>query len=257
MTRIWSDDPAGLYTDVAVRNNASIGTLANPLGTVFAQTVQADNLVGDTTLAFDNYLSALGSTGQSLELVKGDATDNTVVNTPTSKVGKLAVNGVTIATWDVNSFDAPIFNLTDGADKNHSVTTYGSGTAYALTTTPAAIDMGTSDPTLVLDKAGTYLLFAQVNLQFAGATFASSRTVTLKLRRTNNTPADVTGSSTAMATGVTSTVTGTMANVWLPPVVYTTVNTNDIIVPFADVSTGPTAGALNATEAAIVAVRIR
>lgn len=160
----------------------------------------------------------------------------------------------TITTLNVENY-----NLLDGSDKNYSLSVYGAGTAYALTATSAAIDFGTTDPTLVLNKAGTYLLLSSVNLQFAGATFAASRTVTLKLRRTNNSAADVSNSSVVLATGITTTLTSTLGVISLPPVIYTTTGADvitDSISIFGDVSVIPSAGALNVTQASIVAVRL-
>lgn len=167
-----------------------------------------------------------------------------------------------VVTDDLTTTDtmtAARFNLSDGSDKNYSLSVYAAGTAYALTATSAALDFGTTDPTLVLNKGGTYLLLASVNLQFNGATFAASRTVTLKLRRTNNTAADVANSSAVLGTGITVTVTGNFATVNLPPVVYSTSGAaviTDSISIFGDVSVVPSAGSLDATQASITAVRL-
>ena len=134
--------------------------------------------------------------------------------------------------------------------------TYAVGTAYVLTDTAAALDFGTTDPSITINVAGTYLILGRVRLDYNGATFAAVRTVTVKLRRTNNTAADLTGGSTAFKTGIVTTVSNTMATIPLPPVVYTTTNTDDIITIFGDVSVAPTAGSLDAVQADVVAVRI-
>lgn len=252
----WNDNPAGLFTHVPVMNEPDIGTEANPLGTVYARTMQADNIVGDTTLAFNNYLGAISSTGTTLDLLKGDATDNTVLNTPTGKQGKFAVNGVTIGTFDVNSVDFPAFNLIDGSDKNHTIAGVGTGSAYTIPDTAAAIDMGTTDPAIVLNKAGTYLLLGRVNMQYVGATFAANRNVIIKYRRTNNTAADLVDGATTMGTNVTTTVTGNFANAPMPIILYTTSNLNDALTIFVSVSTSPTAGTLQVTGAEIMAIRL-
>lgn len=252
--RIWTDNPRGPDTDLIPQtSNVNLGSIDQPFNVLYANSV----IGASETLANNTYLKAENAAGTgTLDLIKADATDNTVVNAKTGKIGKFAVNGTTVGTFDSNSLDFPIFNLMDGSDKNHSVTTYGSGTGYSLTAVSAAVVLGTSSPSLVLDKAGTYLIFAYVNLQYVGATFAANRTVTLKLRRTNNTAADVTGSTTLKGTNIVTTVSGTLDAANLPAVVYTTANTNDIIVPFADVSVVPTAGSLQATEASIVAIRL-
>jgi len=140
--------------------------------------------------------------------------------------------------------------------QNTNLSVYAVGTAYALTNSSAALDFGTTDPALTISTAGTYMLFGRVKLDYTGATFAAVRTVTLKLRRTNNTAADVSNSSTAFLTQIITTLTFTAGSISLPPVVYTTTNTNDSVTIFGDVSVAPTAGSLDATEASIVAVRL-
>ena len=135
-------------------------------------------------------------------------------------------------------------------------TIYASGTAYALTNSSAALDFGTTDPSLTLTQPGTWLIFARASLAYAAATFASSRTVTLKLRRTNNTAGDLTNASISVPTRVTSTVTDTFGPVMIPPVLYTTSNIDDAITIYADVSVAPSAGAFNATNAEIIALRL-
>lgn len=154
------------------------------------------------------------------------------------------------------SVTADEFLLTDGSDKNYSLATYAAGTAYALTATPAALDFGTTDPVVTLAKAGTYLLLARVNLKYNAATFAASRTVTLKLRRTNNTAADLTNGTLTSLTDIITTKTYTFGVFDLPRIIYTTTNTNDAITIFGDVSVIPTAGSLDAVAAEIVAVRL-
>ena len=136
-------------------------------------------------------------------------------------------------------------------------TIVGAGTAYTLTATAAAIDLGTTDPVLpALDKAGTYLITGTVVLNYVGATFASDRTVTVKLRRTNNTAADLTGGSVAVGSGITTTATDSRV-IAIPPTIYTTTRTDDLVTLFADVSVLPSAGSATISAAKLVAVRIR
>lgn len=134
--------------------------------------------------------------------------------------------------------------------------TYAAGTAYQLTATPALLNFGTTDPTITLTQAGTYLLSAHVNLLYNAATFAAVRTVTLKIRRTNNTAADVANSPLVLSTAIITTQTYTFAAVALPQVLYTTANTNDALELFGDVSVVPSAGSLDAVGASILAVRL-
>ena len=136
------------------------------------------------------------------------------------------------------------------------LTVYAVGTAYALTNTPAALDFGTTDPSLTLTAPGTYRITGFINLKYNGATFAASRVVTVKLRRTNNTAADITNGSVTLDTDIITTLTYTFSTVtW--EVIYTTTNSDDAITIFADVGTVPTAGSLDAVAASIVAHRLQ
>lgn len=132
---------------------------------------------------------------------------------------------------------------------------YGSGSAYALTITAALLNLGTTQPSVTLTDAGTYLLFSRVRLDYTGATFAAARTVTLKLRCVNNTIADVPNAITDFVTDVTTTETRTMATIPLPVVAYVA-TAGDVIQAWGSVSVAPTAGSLDAVEAEIVAVKI-
>lgn len=129
------------------------------------------------------------------------------------------------------------------------------GTPYTLTATPAALDFGTTDPVLVIDRPGTYLLFGSVNIAYNAATFAASRTVTLNYRRTNNTPGNG-GASRVVNTDIVTTVTSTFLTVDLPPTIYTTPRATDSLTIFADVAVLPSAGSIQATQATLVAVRL-
>lgn len=191
-----------------------------------------------------------------LEIALGDLTfDLLTVEDLVAETAAIAeLTGDTIEVTE--SVTAPEFLLEDGSDKNHQLSVYAAGTAYALTDTAALLNFGTTDPSLTLNKAGTYLILGRVNLKYNAATFADSRTVTLKLRRTNNTPADLTNGSMTALTDIITTLTYTMGVFNLQPVVYTTAVATDIIQLFGDVSVVPTAGSLDAVEASIVAIRL-
>lgn len=132
---------------------------------------------------------------------------------------------------------------------------YGTGTVYALTATPSLLALGTGAPTVTIDVAGTYRIRGVALLNFAGATFAASRNVTVKLRRTNNTAADLTNGSVAVPTGITTTLTALLGQILTPDVVYVAA-AGDIISLFGDVSVVPSAGALNAAAASVHAERV-
>lgn len=131
---------------------------------------------------------------------------------------------------------------------------YATGTAYSLTNTSALLNFGTQDPTITVEEAGTYIVHAMVNLKYNGATFAANRNVTVKVRRTNNSAADLI--STVVTTGIVTTTTGTFLLVELPEFYYTTTNTDDVLEIWADVATVPSAGSLDAVEASILLERV-
>ncbi len=132
-----------------------------------------------------------------------------------------------------------------GAQINYPLTVYGVGTAYSLTNTAAAVTFGTTSPAKVLDKAGTYLVLAQINLAYTGATVVAE-TATIKVRRTNNTAADV-SVLPVLDLPVSTTLTNTYGIFQIPPFIYTTANIDDSLSIFANVSAGLGAGTIDAT----------
>lgn len=134
---------------------------------------------------------------------------------------------------------------------------YGAGAVYNLTATSALLNLGTTPPSLTLTAAGTYQLRAKVRIDFAASTFTAVRTVSLKLRRTNNTAADIANATAAFKTPLSaSALTYTAATPELQEVSYTTSNSTDIIQIWGSIDVVPGAGTIDAVEASIVAVRI-
>jgi alpha-D-ribose 1-methylphosphonate 5-triphosphate synthase subunit PhnG len=132
---------------------------------------------------------------------------------------------------------------------------YAAGTAYSVTNAQAAVDFGTTDPSLTLSDPGVYLIRARLVVNYNAATFAAVRNLTVKLRRTNNTAADLTGASTTVQTDIVTTKTATMLVIDLPAVVYKTSNPDDAIALYAGLDTAPDAGSLDIVEASIVAMQ--
>ena len=150
------------------------------------------------------------------------------------------------------------FRLSPG-DINPGATTfaaYASGIVYALTATSALLDFGTTDPSITIAIPGTYIINARIRVDYNAATFAAVRTVTLKLRRTNNTAADLTNGSAAFKTEIITTLTYTGEIVSIPLVIYTTLNSDDIIQIFGSIDVVPSAGSIDCAEAEIIAVKI-
>ncbi len=129
---------------------------------------------------------------------------------------------------------------------------YGLGAAYSLTTTPALVNLGTTPPQIVISKPGTYIIQADAMINYNAATFAANQDATLKLRRTNNTPADLQGATRVVETDIVTTKSGTLAQVSIF-CVYTTANTDDAIDLFGDIAVLPSAGSLDVVSANIVA----
>jgi hypothetical protein len=134
---------------------------------------------------------------------------------------------------------------------------YATGTVYTLTNTAAALDFGTTDPSITIPYAGTWMITARVQLAFTGATVVAE-TATLKLRRTNNTAADLTSGSTIIDLPAATTLTSTYGVVQLPPVFYTTAFANDVVTIFGNVSATLGAGTITAEVGGtnITAIRI-
>lgn len=145
----------------------------------------------------------------------------------------------------------------NGAPLGKTVTAYGVGTVYTFTDTAAAIDFGTTDPAIVLNAAGTYLISGQVHVAYAGATVAAE-TATLKVRRTNNTAADL-SVVVVIDLPVATTLTNSYGIVTIPPFVYTTTAADDAVSLFANVSAALGAGTITATAigTSLVAVRLK
>lgn len=166
-------------------------------------------------------------------------------NTATEKL-----NSLIYGTFGANAAAQTItFNVPQIADSGGPVgqnfSAYLTGTVYTFTNTATAVTGGTTSPTVTLTSAGTYLIFGQVQMAYTGATVVAE-TAPLKLRRTNNTPADLTSSSLVIDLPVSTALTYTYGTVRLPQVIYTTTNTNDIVTIFANVSANLGAGTITA-----------
>lgn len=138
-----------------------------------------------------------------------------------------------------------------------AITAFGAGSAYSLTTTPAAINLGTTDPAIVLTTAGDWLLWFTVRVDYNGATFADEETATFTLRRTNNTPANITNGSYAFLTQIITTLSHTAAIFTIGPIPYSTTNTDDALTIFASISDIPSAGSIDVVSANIAATYVQ
>ena len=129
------------------------------------------------------------------------------------------------------------------------------GTGYTLTATLAQVACGTTQPTVTLGSAGTYLLLFNARIDLFAATFAANRIAIISLERSNNTPVAL--FQIALNTGTVMTVTQTAYGGNLSGfATYTTANNNDAITLFANVNVVPTAGSAQVTDGDVLALRI-
>lgn len=228
---------------------------------VLGQTLAGADPSGGTDHGTFEVISLTGTTLVGLRAM--NTSGDTALPYTIGTGGKLTGTGVpgtipspiTIADGGTNSATATLARAALGIG-GASLSVYAAGTAYQLTATAALLNFGTTDPTLVITSAGTWLLLARVRVDYTGATFAAPRTVTMKLRRTNNTAADLADSSGQFLTDIITTLTYTAQITDLQPIIYVTTNANDSINIFGDVSVVPTAGSIDAVEASIVAIKL-
>lgn len=196
------------------------------------------------------FLYAGGATGQAV-LSNEAVTAAVGLDVATDAVLKVRTSAHTAyATVDALAYQ------TGGNAVGYDRTVYAAGTPYALTNTAAAIDVGTTDPAITLNKVGTYLIMGQVNLAYNGATVVAE-TASIKVRRTNNTAADL-SAVVVIDLPVATTLTHTYGVVPIPPFVYTTAVADDAITLFANVSAALGVGTIDATAigTSLVAIRL-
>lgn len=194
--------------------------------------------------------SAWMTVGQSL--FAEDAGHFSVVSkpTPTSVILKFLAIGQNAATATILT-GKQISPDGSAATALPSVSNYNVGGAGAVGLAYATI-LGAA---VTLATAGTYLIFSSCRIDLAGATFAASKDVSVKLARTNNTPADVANAIGVVPTGIITTQTHLLASFPLPPVQYTA-TAGDIIEMQAILSGAADAGAVNAVETSILAIQL-
>lgn len=193
-------------------------------------------------------------------------TINDIVDVSSAIINKqfLIGTGATVSTMTASRFDfvGSSLNVTTGqflsagARLGYNLSAIAAGTAYSLTATTAAVDFGTTDPSITIDWAGTYLILANIHLKYNAATFGANQTVAIRLRRTNNTAAYLGSADNLATTAVITTITDTMGVFPVNPLIYTTTNTNDAVTIFSRVNATPSVGSLDVVEATIIAVRL-
>ncbi len=230
------------------------GTLIYVLtGNISGSIVQAKADVAGRYQAFAGFANAGYTAGQTATVTSSGTFTGLSGLTSGSQYYLTNTAGIISTTAGTNIVRAGVAKSTTSLLIDTTTKIYASGTAYSFTNASALIHLGTQDPTTILPRPGNYVLRAVVNVKYNGASFAANRVLTLKLRRTNNTAADVANSSTVETTAIITTLTYTFGVFELPEVSYTTANNNDIISIYGGLDTAPTAGSLDAVEASIVA----
>lgn len=208
------------------------------LGSPFYGTNKTTYSYGD--MAFDTNISA-GTTITATMSLGGQPFFQTVA--------KSAGDG----TWTNGSFTLPA-HVQMSAPGNTNYTSYAAGTAYSLTDTAAQLNFGTTDPSITILQAGTYLIRGAVGIKYNGSTYGAAQTATLKFRRTNNTAADLSNGARTVVMPVLTVFTGGDTFI-LPSIIYTA-TAGDIVQIFGSVSAAPSAGSVDTDSAEIIAQRL-
>lgn len=133
-----------------------------------------------------------------------------------------------------------------------SQTRYGSGVAFAVTTTPQLLNMGTNPPSITLPDTRIYAIFARARFDWVAATPGAVYTLTVKLRRINNTAADLLTLAYALPSVTAASYTAAILS--LPPWIYTPAQAGDNIELWGSLSNAITT--LNTIDTALVAIPI-
>lgn len=234
----YADDGSGPTFITRKSRNATIGShtivqSTDRLGSWTSQGSDGSAFVAGATIAME-VDGTPGSNDMPGRIVFFTTADGG--SSPTERL-RISSNGnVSVVTGELQ---------TAGNRVNYNLAAYGAGTAYAFTNTAAAIDFGTTDPVIVLDKAGTYRINAQVHIAYNAATVVAE-TATIKVRRTNNTAADL-SQVVVIDLPASTTLTHTYLLAEIPPFYYTTSATDDSVTIFANVSAALGAGTIDAT----------
>lgn len=162
--------------------------------------------------------------------------------------------GFQLLTKDTTAAAQSLMGLTTA----NQLTAFSSAAAnysFAASAESVSFTNGNS-PTLTINAAGTYIIMARADILYNGATTVADRSITMSLKRMNNSPGTLANSTIIAHTGVVTTLTSSMpgASWWCT---YTTSNANDIINMIASITTVPSAGTLDITNASLIAYRLQ
>ncbi len=111
-------------------------------------------------------------------------------------------------------------------------------------------------PTLVLEQAGKYAIFASVQIE-ANAATAAGEVVFFGLSRANNTPAGIANTDVAITLPMAFGATSTIGTFTIPTAIYETANDDDEIVLNGVISATLSSGTIDASAISLVAIRIQ
>lgn len=131
-----------------------------------------------------------------------------------------------------------------------ALTNYNVAGSQALTVTPAQILA--AQVTLAI---GNYLLLCTARFDLDVATFPANQVLTVKVRRTNNTPGDIPSAVASFQIPVSTLQSHTLGVIPLPAVTYTA-GAGDILQLFADVDGLPYSGSVIAVETSMLAIQL-
>jgi hypothetical protein len=171
-------------------------------------------------------------------------------NTLVGVAGGTNTQSVTVSTG--LTLSGSTLSVTSGtyAGQTPSINTIATGTVYNLTNSYAAITFGTTSPTATLPSTGKWMVFANIQTAYAGATFAGLQNESFKIRRTNNTAADLTDSIRSQDLAVVTTLTEAGPSVMIGPIYYNGTS-GDVLSVFGTVSAAPSVGNMTVTDCSI------
>lgn len=118
---------------------------------------------------------------------------------------------------------------------------------YVMTNATAQVAINSTNVAVSLDSGRPYRVRGQFVLLFNGATYSGGQTLQIKLRRTNNTAADLPGATLNITLPAMTTNTQSLS-VFFESELYVPGASNDTIAAFANVSATPSAGDVRIVE---------
>lgn len=249
LTSLTAANIAGSHTlaDGVLSTNVPLLNVANTFSTgqTITGTCTATTFSGSG--ASLTTIPELAVTNLTTDLAAKVPTTRTIsTTTPITGGGDLSANRTIAITKADATHDGYLastdFNTFNSKGTNYSG--YGTGTEYTLGSMDAVV-FGTTSPTITITVAGTYLIMSSVVATSNGP--GDPYELSLKLRRTNNTAADIANSSLTFEYQV-----DTNTAVPLPTVIYTA-SAGDIVSIFASSDNGEGEAIV---AASIVAVKI-